>query len=321
MEWFSSMIVAFLISAWSVWIRPSTNACSFLASSYSAFSLRSPCSLASWIRWATSGRFTLTISSSSARSFSRPSFDRYVGLLFTSGLPDGDRSGGTVSRGRDKGKNSRLRALPARLKFDRPIAYFASLRVSKSHAGSGSRASGWSRSVGERPEAALHALQGCRSGQATKTVSSPAIEPATSGQRARSSAAAIAWAEPGSVFTTTSRPASRSSTGRSREQLAEAVLAGRLGLDEARRQRVGLDPLAAGLDEPELRDVAADRRLGRPEAALAERGGQLLLGPDRALVDEVADRPLAELLHDLHGAAGLPLEEDDEDDRPRATIR
>jgi len=26
--------------------------------------------------------------------------------------------------GRDKGKNSRLRALPARLKFDRPIAYF-----------------------------------------------------------------------------------------------------------------------------------------------------------------------------------------------------
>jgi hypothetical protein len=27
-EWFSSMIVAFLISAWSVWIRPSTNACS-----------------------------------------------------------------------------------------------------------------------------------------------------------------------------------------------------------------------------------------------------------------------------------------------------
>ena len=152
-------------------------------------------------------------------------------------------------------------------------------------------------------------------GRRRRRVSSPAIEPATSGQRARSSAAAIAWAEPGSVFTTTSRPASRSSTGRSAQQLAEAVLAGRLGLDEARRQRVGLDPLAAGLHEPELGDVAADRRLGRPEAALAERRGQLLLRPDRALVDEVADRPLAELLHDLHGAAGLPLEEDDEDDR------
>ena len=57
-EWFSSMIVAFLMSASSVWIRPSTNACSFLASSYSAFSERSPCSLASWIRLATSGRLT-----------------------------------------------------------------------------------------------------------------------------------------------------------------------------------------------------------------------------------------------------------------------
>jgi len=64
-EWFSSMIVAFLMIASRVWIRPSTNACSFLASSYSAFSERSPCSLASWIRLATSGRLTLTISSSS----------------------------------------------------------------------------------------------------------------------------------------------------------------------------------------------------------------------------------------------------------------
>ena len=69
----SSMSVAFLIMPSSVWMRPSTNACSFLASSYSAFSLRSPCSLASWIRWAISGRRTFRISSSSARSFSRPS--------------------------------------------------------------------------------------------------------------------------------------------------------------------------------------------------------------------------------------------------------
>ncbi len=75
-EWFSSMIVAFLISASSVWILPSTNACSFLASSYSAFSDRSPCSLASWIRFATSGRLTLIISSSSERSLVRPSLER-----------------------------------------------------------------------------------------------------------------------------------------------------------------------------------------------------------------------------------------------------
>src|SRR4051794_1746129 len=85
-----------------------------------------------------------------------------------------------------------------------------------------------------------------------------------------------------------------------RKELAEAVVAGRLGLDQARRQRVGLDPLAAGLHEPQLRDIAADRRLGRPESSFPERGCQLLLRPDRALVDEVADCPLAGLLHDLH---------------------
>src|SRR6188474_278892 len=89
------------------------------------------------------------------------------------------------------------------------------------------------------------------------------------------------------------------------DQLPETVLAGGLGLDEAGRERVGVRALTAGLDQPELGHVAADRRLGRPEAALAERRCQLLLGPDLALVDEVADGPLAELLHDLHGATGL----------------
>ena len=69
-------------------------------------------------------------------------------------------------------------------------------------------------------------------------MSSPAIEPATSGQRARSSAAAIAWAEPGSVRSTSSRPASRISTGRSRSKsLRSSLLAAGLRLDEARRQR------------------------------------------------------------------------------------
>ena len=145
-----------------------------------------------------------------------------------------------------------------------------------------------------------------RSEQATKTVSSPAIEPATSGQRARSRAAAIAWAEPGSVLRTSSRPGLAKLDRQVGKQLPEAVLAGRLGLDEARRQRVGLGPLAAGLDQAQLRDVAADRRLGRPEAALAERGRELLLRPDRALVDEVPDCSLAELLHDLHGASPSP---------------
>src|SRR6476646_3631897 len=54
-----------------------------------------------------------------------------------------------------------------------------------------------------------------RSGKATKSVSSPAIDPATSGQRARSRAAAMAWADPGSVRMINRRPASWNSTGRS----------------------------------------------------------------------------------------------------------
>ena len=60
--------------------------------------------------------------------------------------------------------------------------------------------------------------------------------------------------------------------------------------------------VARDLDQPELRDVPADRRLGRTEAALAQCGRELKLGPDRALGDEVADRSLAELLHHLHAA-------------------
>ncbi len=79
----SSMMTAFLMSAERPWMRPSMNACSFLASSYSAFSLMSPCSLASWMRAATSARRTFTSSSSSARRSARPCRETYWGLLFT----------------------------------------------------------------------------------------------------------------------------------------------------------------------------------------------------------------------------------------------
>jgi cystathionine beta-lyase/cystathionine gamma-synthase len=60
---------------------------------------------------------------------------------------------------------------------------------------------------------------------------------------------------------------------------------------------------AAALAEAQLLHIAADRRLGRLEAALTERSRELLLRPNRALLHEVADRPLAELLHDLHWCA------------------
>jgi hypothetical protein len=86
------------------------------------------------------------------------------------------------------------------------------------------------------------------------------------------------------------------------QELAEAVLAGRLRFDEPRRQRVRGRPFARDLDQAKLGDVARDGGLGGPEATLAERGRELLLGPDGALVHEIPDRTLPELLHDLHGA-------------------
>ena len=163
-----------------------------------------------------------------------------------------------------------------------------------------------------------------RSGNATNSVSSPAMLPATSGQRARSSAAAIAWAEPGSVRMTSSRPDSWISIGRSASSLRRRSSPEVSASIEPRRQRVRLRPLAADLDEPELGDVAADRRLGRPEATLAQGRGKLLLGPDRALLEQVADRPLAELLHDLHvGPAGVSATagRDDHGREPRSGRR
>src|SRR6185437_16324331 len=79
-----------------------------------------------------------------------------------------------------------------------------------------------------------------------------------------------------------------------------------VGVAEARREDVGGSALAAALAEPELGHVAADRGLGRAKAAVTERRGELLLGPDRAPLHEVTDRALAELLHHLHGIALTP---------------
>ena len=53
----------------------------------------------------------------------------------------------------------------------------------------------------------------------------------------------------------------------------------------------------------QLGDVPADRRLRGLEATLTERGRQLLLGADGALLDEVTHRLLAQLLHHLHAEA------------------
>ena len=155
-----------------------------------------------------------------------------------------------------------------------------------------------------------------RSANATNTVSSPAIEPTTSGQRARSRAAASGCAEPGSVRRTSIVPASRISTGMSRSSVrirsSPLVSASRSRWG----MRVGLGAAPAGLGRAQLRDVPADRRLGRPEPALPQGRRQLLLGPDGALLHEVPDRPLAELLHDLHRSASPPYREQERRARP-----
>ena len=95
-----------------------------------------------------------------------------------------------------------------------------------------------------------------RSGKATNSVSSPAIEPATSGQRARSSAAAIACAEPGKRAHDEEQARLVDLDRQVDHQLAQTILAGRLGLDQPRRQGVGGGSLAGDLDQPQLGHVA-----------------------------------------------------------------
>ena len=87
------------------------------------------------------------------------------------------------------------------------------------------------------------------------------------------------------------------------EQARESVLARCLRFAQASREDVGGAAVAISLAEPELGDIARDGCLGGPEAALAEGGRELLLGVDGALLHQVADGPLAELLHDLQQGA------------------
>src|SRR2546429_3049467 len=86
-----SMMLAFRTSFSRRRTRPSTKPCSFLASSYSAFSLMSPNSLAWRIRSATSGRRLLRSTSSSAWSRFNPSCVRYTTLSFSIVLPSRNR--------------------------------------------------------------------------------------------------------------------------------------------------------------------------------------------------------------------------------------
>ena len=110
----------------------------------------------------------------------------------------------------------------------------------------------------------------------TRHVSSPASVPSTSGCSSRSSARAIAGAEPISDWTTTMFSADVALAAELAQQRLERVA--RVGALLAVRQDVAhAAERIVRLDEAELADVARDRRLRDAAARARERDQQLLL--------------------------------------------
>ena len=125
---------------------------------------------------------------------------------------------------------------------------------------------------------------------ATKTVFSPAIVPATSSSAALSIASASGAAKPAGVAITSSWPAAFIPLTQRRS--AEASCSSR-SRSAGARQRVDEPAVAVShLHEPELGDVARDRRLHRVEALLAQRRRHLRLRRELLLLDEPQDRAL-----------------------------
>ena len=81
--------------------------------------------------------------------------------------------------------------------------------------------------------------------------------------------------------------------------LARGALKGRAG--GRRRGGIGRGPpigaVSRLLDQPQLRDVPGDRRLGGAEPALAQSASELLLVVERLAVDELENDGLAACLH------------------------
>ena len=219
-------------------MRPSTNACSFLASSYSAFSRevavflgvvdalgdsgptdvrpspRAPRGASRGRPWR--GRWACCSRSVPAIARSRSRHDRVVGQLITKRTP------GTSRAVRAPEGPSRTRMV---------VGAAGGCQTARRGPGQARQA------PSARRQPALDALQRASVRAARRTaVSSPAMEPATSGQRARSSAAAMAWAEPGSVAQDEQQAGLVDLERQVGQELAETVLARCLGLDEARRQ-------------------------------------------------------------------------------------
>ena len=157
------------------------------------------------------------------------------------------------------------------------------------------------------------ALERGASANATNTVSSPAMLPTTSGQRARSSAAAMAWASPARSARPAAVPASRSRwAGRAAAGAAAPRRSPRPRRGAAGARRPGT-PVAADLDQPQLRDVAADvawvaRKPRSRSAAASSCWVRIGRCSSRSRIGL-----LAQLLHDLHVSHPLAAQQDDGD--------
>ncbi len=135
-------------------------------------------------------------------------------------------------------------------------------------------------------------------------MSSPASVPSSSGCAHRSSARAIAGAEPISDWSTTTFCAATARRPNCAEQRIERLA--RVGAALAVREDVAQRPEGiAGLLEPELANVARDGRLGHNAPDARQGGDQLLLRPDPQPLDEARDElltvGLAQLVLRLHG--------------------
>ena len=125
----------------------------------------------------------------------------------------------------------------------------------------------------------------------TRHVSSPASVPTTSGCSSRSSARAIAGADPISAWTTTRFWATDGAAAELVEQAVEDLA--RVDPPLAVRQHVA-EPSerVARLLEAELADVPRDRRLRDRAAGALERVEQLLLGAEPLALDEARHETL-----------------------------
>ena len=226
--------------------------------------------------------------------------------------------------GSDKGKNSRLAHRVARLKFDRPKLARAVASVKTTTQLEPTTASARASTRAGRAPAGERSFGGPRTGRRTQRTrcrrrrSSPrprasgrdrarprsrARSPAASGRRAAASLADL--------------------DGQLPKQASQPLLAGRLRVDEARRQGIGLGAVPGAFTRPSSatsRDIVA-WVVRKPRSRSADASSCCVrIGRGH---DDVADRPMAELLHHLHRprvarrsarSSRRSAEPDDEDD-------